>query len=77
MHNYQRNNANSKSESKKFSILCTFKGIVASDCVDPPESGMVGQALMGIKTADGKQNLKFTTIFVYFKISSPNGILLT
>jgi hypothetical protein len=36
---------------------------------------MVGQALMGIKTADGKQNFKTYLYFVNFKLRSPNGIL--
>ncbi len=38
---------------------------------------MVGQALMGIKTADGKQNLKTFLYFVNFKLRSPSGILLS
>jgi hypothetical protein len=38
---------------------------------------MVGQALMGIKTADGKQNFKTYLHFVNFKLRSPSGILLS
>jgi hypothetical protein len=38
---------------------------------------MVGQALMGIKTADGKQNFKTYLLFVNFKLRSPSGILLS
>ncbi len=44
--------------------------------LDRPKSGMVGQALMGIKTADGKQNFKTYLLFVNFKLRSPSGILL-
>jgi hypothetical protein len=36
---------------------------------------MGGQALMGIKTADGKQNFKIYLHFVNFKLRSPSGIL--
>jgi hypothetical protein len=35
---------------------------------------MVEQALIGIKTAEGKQNFK---TFLNFKLSSPSGILPT
>jgi hypothetical protein len=38
---------------------------------------MVGQALMGIKTADGKQNFKTYLHFVNFKLRSPSCILLS
>jgi hypothetical protein len=38
---------------------------------------MVGQALMGIKTADGKQNFKTYLNFVNIKSRSPSGILLS
>jgi hypothetical protein len=38
---------------------------------------MVGQALMGIKTADGKQNFKTYLNFVNFELRSPSGILLS
>jgi hypothetical protein len=44
---------------------------------DRPESGMVEQALMGIKTAEGKQNFKSCLHFLNFKLSSPSGILPT
>ncbi len=45
--------------------------------LDRPKSGIVGQALMGIKTADGKQNFKTYLHFVNFKLRSPSGILLS
>ncbi len=38
---------------------------------------MVGQALMGIKTADGKQSFKTYLHFVNFKLRTPSGILLS
>jgi hypothetical protein len=38
---------------------------------------MVEQALMGIKTADGKQNFKTRLYILNFKLSSPSGILAT
>ena len=38
---------------------------------------MVEQALMGIKTAEGKQNFKTCLYFFKFKLSSPSGILPT
>jgi hypothetical protein len=38
---------------------------------------MVEQALMGIKTAEGKQNFKSCRHFLNFKLSSPSGILPT
>jgi hypothetical protein len=45
--------------------------------LDRPESGMVEQALMGIITAEGKQNFKTCLHFLKFKFSSPSGILPT
>ncbi len=42
-----------------------------------PESGMIGQALIGIKTADGKHNFKTFLLFLNFKISSHSGIFPT
>jgi hypothetical protein len=45
--------------------------------LDRPESGMVEQALIGIKTAEGKLNFKTCLHFLNFKISSPSGILPT
>jgi hypothetical protein len=36
---------------------------------------MVEQALMGIETADGKQNFKTCLHFLNFKLSSSSGIL--
>jgi hypothetical protein len=38
---------------------------------------MVEQALMGIITAEGKQNFKTCLHFLKFKLSSPSGILPT
>jgi hypothetical protein len=38
---------------------------------------MVAQALIGIKTAEGKQNFKTWLPFLNFKLSSPSGILPT
>jgi hypothetical protein len=38
---------------------------------------MVEQALMGIKTAEGKQNFKSCLHFLNFKLSSLSGILPT
>ncbi len=38
---------------------------------------MAGQALMGIKTADGKKFFKTYLQFVNFKLRSPSGILLS
>ncbi len=38
---------------------------------------MVEQALMGIKTAEGKQNVKTCLYFLNFKLSFPSGILPT
>jgi hypothetical protein len=38
---------------------------------------MVEQALMGIKTTEGKQNFKSCLHFLNFKLSSPSGILPT
>jgi hypothetical protein len=35
------------------------------------------QALMGVKTAEGKQNFKSCLHFLNFKLSSPSGILPT
>ncbi len=43
--------------------------------LDRPKSGMVGQGLMGIKTADGKQNFKIYPHVVNFKLRSHSGIL--
>jgi hypothetical protein len=37
---------------------------------------MVGQALMGIKIAGGKQNFKTYLHFVNFKLRSPSGIAI-
>ncbi len=45
--------------------------------LDRPESGLVEQALMGIKTAEGKQNFKTCLHFCNYKSSSPSGILTT
>ncbi len=50
---------------------------VLSTRLDRPESGMVGKALMGIKTADGKHNFKTCLHFLVFLLSSLNGILPT
>ncbi len=55
----------------------SFKGTVAPDYTRSVKSGMVGQALMGIKTTDGKQNFKTYLHFVKFKLRSPSGILLS
>jgi hypothetical protein len=38
---------------------------------------MVEQALMGIETADGKQNFKSCLHFLNFKLSSPSGKMPT
>jgi hypothetical protein len=38
---------------------------------------MVGQALMGIKTADGTQNFKTYLHFLNFKSRSPSSLLLS
>jgi hypothetical protein len=38
---------------------------------------MFEQALMGIKTAEGKQDFKSCLHFLNFKLSSPSGILPT
>jgi hypothetical protein len=38
---------------------------------------MVEEALIGIKTAEGKQNFKTCLHFLNFKLSSPSGILPT
>jgi hypothetical protein len=38
---------------------------------------MVEQALMGVKTAEGKQNFKSCLLFLNFKLKSPSGILPT
>jgi hypothetical protein len=54
-----------------------FKGTVAPGRLDRPESGTVGQALMGIVTAEGKQNFKTCLYFLNIKLSSPSGILPT
>jgi hypothetical protein len=38
---------------------------------------MIGQALIGIKTADGKHNFKTFLLFLNLKISSHSGIFPT
>jgi hypothetical protein len=45
--------------------------------LDRPESGIVEQSFIGIKTAEGKQNFKTCLYFLNFKLISPSGILPT
>ncbi len=53
-----------------------FKGTVAPDLngLKVVWLALVGQAFMGIKTADGKQNFKLASIWFYSKLSPPSGL---
>ncbi len=57
-------------------IVMSLNHVARRTRLDRPESG-VEQALMGIITAEGKQNFKTCLHFLKFRLSSPSGILPT